>query len=111
MGFAVCPLGEKLKEKELSWGVGKCIKTEGCVLSLRAGHKAKRTLVGCGGISLARNGHSTRSHSGKRCILGQEMKTLRWGSEEDKEENILLVLQPEGQGRERPADTRRTPAG
>lgn len=39
-----------------------------------AGHRAKGTPVGCGGIPPERNGRPTGTPSGKRCILGQEMK-------------------------------------
>lgn len=59
---------------------GKCvhdIKCTGSFLGTR--HRASHTLVGMDGISPERNGPSTGIHSGKSCILGQEMKTQEVG--------------------------------
>jgi hypothetical protein len=67
------------REPSRAEGLGNVLMTEGCVLSSGARHRANRTPVGQAGISPERNGHSTGNHSGKNCILRQEMKTQEVG--------------------------------
>lgn len=75
-------------------------------LSLGTRHRANHTLVSTAGISPERNGPSTGIHSGKRCILGQEMKTQEVGLLVEYGEKHPSASEPGGYRKERPGKSR-----